>query len=168
MKMAGSYWLTMHSSQGWVMEAQEAALKRMLWSFILHDVWSKSKPVSLWKHAIMLVCLLLCSMSLVFRKKEWHFRSWCALWMAALSYKALTFSMFCCLNANCLFRASIASGKSDALEKCRPLKRQSSMIHCLTPQNMKDILMHLSREWMQWEWTEGEQLCVLGFQGHSR
>lgn len=164
MKMARNYWLTMPSRQWWVLEAQEATFERIWWSFLPHDLWSKSKPVSLWKHAIMLVCFLLCSVAFVIRKKEWHFSSWCALWMAALCRTALTFSILCRLNASHFFRASIAPGKCDAMEKHRLLKRQSSVIHCPAPQNMKDIiLMQLSKEWLQWKWAEGEKLWDPGF-----
>lgn len=154
-----------HSSQWWVLEAQEATFERILWAFLPHDLSRKSKPASSWKYVIMLVCFPLCSVAFVIGKKEWHFSSWCAPWMAALCRTAVTFSIFCHLNASRLFRASIAPGKRKAMGKCRLLKRWSSVIHCSTPQNKKGIaLMQLSviAVRMGWGW---EVVCSRAFRG---
>lgn len=68
--------------------------------------------------------------------------------MAALCGTALTFSIFCHLNASRLFRASIAPAKSEAVQKCGVLKRQRREIHCSTPQNMKGVtLIEVSEGW---------------------
>lgn len=87
--------------------------------------------------------------------------------MAALCGTALTFSIFCHLNASHLFRASIAPAKSEAVRKCGVLKRQSSEIHCSTPQNMKGVTpIEVSEGW-QWGWAEAgwrsAALCLWSF-----
>ena len=165
MEMARSYWLAKHSSQRWVLEAPETTFERIWWSFLPHDLWRKSKPASSWKHVIMLVCFLLCSVAFVIRKKEWHFSSWCAPWMAALCRTALTFSIFCHLNASCLFRASIAPGKCEAMGKCRLLKRQScdSLSYTTKCEGYRsDAALWVIAVRMGWGWTA---LCSWAFRG---
>lgn len=74
-------------------------------------------------------------------------------------HTALTFPMFCHVNASCLFRASIAPGKCETMRKCRLLKRQRCVtLSCFT----KYEGYHSDALRRGWGWAA---LCLWAFRG---